>query len=183
MTEPDAVQLALLETGQADLVEAAWAIARERLVGPMLTFRVLGSPVTKAGMRAVGTPGGPRLIGSGGKGLRAWQDHVAAAALEARLAAEWPIIEEPVGLELAFQYLMPAARPKWWRALGCVPRGTGDDLDKLVRAVGDGLQAGGVIRDDRQIAYLLARKDEVAEGWEGVEIRLRPLPIVKRGAA
>jgi len=181
MSTPDAIQLALAEMG--DEVEAAWAVARERLVGPMLTFRVLGHSVTKAGMRQVGTPEGARLIGSGGRGLREWQANVAACALEARLAAEWPVLEEPVGLELAFQYLMPASRPKWWKQLGCVPRGSGDDLDKLIRAVGDGLQAGGVIRDDRQIAYLLARKDEVAEGWEGVEIRLRPLPIVKRGAA
>jgi len=182
VSTPDAIQLALLETGQADQ-DPVVAAFEERVVGPMLRFRVLGHAVTKAGMRAVGPPDDQRLIGAGGKGLKGWQGHVAAAALEARLAAGWPILEEPVGLDLLFQYLMPTSRTKWWRALERVPKGTGDDLDKLIRAVGDGLQAGGVIRDDRQIAYLLARKDEVAEGWEGVEIRLRPLPIVKRGAA
>jgi len=165
-------------------VAAAWAEVHQGLVNrPMLSFRVLGHPETKAGMRAVGTAAGPRLIGTGGKGLRGWQDAVAAGALEARTAAGWPVIEDPVGVELAFQYLMVATRPKWWRALGYVPRGTGDDLDKLIRAVFDGLQAGGAVRDDRQVAYLLARKDEVADGWEGVEVRLRPLPIMRRGAA
>jgi Holliday junction resolvase RusA-like endonuclease len=178
---PDEIQLALLEAG--DPISGAWAQRVGLVTGPTLTFRVLGTPSTKGGVRAVATAAGPRMIGTGGVELRAWQDQVAAAALHARELAGWPIVEDPVGLELIFQYLMVAGRPKWWRKLGCVPRGTGDDLDKLVRAVGDGLQAGGVIRDDRQIAYLLARKDEVADGWEGVEVRLRPLPIVRRDAA
>jgi Holliday junction resolvase RusA-like endonuclease len=177
----DEVQLALLEAG--DPVHAAWAERVGLVTGPTLSFEVLGHPVTKSGIRVVPTAAGQRGIGVGGKGLGSWQGQVAADAYAARTEAAWPTVEGPVGVELAFQYVMPATRPKWWRRLGCVPRGTGDDIDKLARAVLDGLAAGGLIRDDRQVAYLVARKDEVADGWEGVAVHLRPLPIVRRNAA
>ena len=41
---------------------------------------------------------------------------------------------------------------------GSLHKHYGDDLDKLVRAVGDALSAGGAIADDRQIAWLTAGK-------------------------
>jgi Holliday junction resolvase RusA-like endonuclease len=177
----DEVQLALLEAG--DPIHAAWAGRQGLVLGPRLTFRVLGHPVTKAGIRVVPAGNGRRAIGTGGKGLEGWQVNVAAGAYQARTGAGWPTLEGPVGVDLAFQYVMPAGRPKWWRSLGMVPRGTGDDIDKLARAVLDGIAAGGLIRDDRQVAYLVARKDEVADGWEGVEVTVRAVPIARRGAA
>ena len=66
---------------------------------------------------------------------------------------------------------MPKSRPKKVRERGYAPKTTAPDLDKLVRAVCDALQAGGLITSDARIATLTARKREVV-GWTGATITL-----------
>lgn len=46
------------------------------------------------------------------------------------------------------------------------------DVDKLVRAVNDGLTAGGLIEDDRFIIRLTAEKAWAGEGGPGAFIRV-----------
>jgi Holliday junction resolvase RusA-like endonuclease len=46
------------------------------------------------------------------------------------------------------------------------------DVDKLVRAVGDGLTQGGAIADDARIVDLHAYKRYSVDGWTGVHVTI-----------
>jgi Holliday junction resolvase RusA-like endonuclease len=71
-------------------------------------------------------------------------------------------LEPPYDIELEFT--MPEGqRPKWgWPTVD-------GDLDKLVRAVLDGLTQGGMLVDDRHVTRLVTTK---AFGSPGVGIRI-----------
>ena len=58
----------------------------------------------------------------------------------------------PVHVELTF--VMPKPKRPRWTTPAVKP-----DLDKLVRAVGDGLTDGGLIADDARIVSLLTKKE------------------------
>lgn len=145
--------------------------------GAHVRFRVLGVPVPQGSMKAVPTPAGPRLV-DGNKGLAVWRSNVAAEADVARLTVG--TLRGPLGADVTFHLPMPASRPKRDRLLGLVPAWHRPDLDKLLRAVLDGLTAGGLIGDDAQIASLAARKDEIWGGWTGAEVRLHVLAPAPR---
>jgi Holliday junction resolvase RusA-like endonuclease len=100
---------------------------------------------------------------------RSWRAAVAEAAQAA--AGDAPY-DGPMALEVIFRFNMPAARSKLLRLAGVCEKTTSPDLDKLVRAICDGLQAGGLIADDARIWRLTAEKREVI-GWTGADIRLR----------
>lgn len=67
---------------------------------------------------------------------------------------------------------MPKSRPaaardaEWW------PCAVTPDLDKIVRALGDGLKAGGMIADDARIFRLGTVEKIEVHGWTGAEIVL-----------
>ena len=91
----------------------------------------------------------------------------------------------PVYVNLTFYLRMAKdTRRRWLK--GRVPylwRIIPPDLDKLVRAVGDGITESGIIKDDGQIVQIVCQKvHSRVEGGEGVRIKLisatggRPLP-------
>ena len=96
-----------------------------------------------------------------------WREAVRAEAQDAA-AAELPgPLTGPVTVSILFRVARPQAHYGTGRNSGTVrasaprfPMGgrRGDDLDKLARAVLDGLQAGGVIADDKQVVDLCAAK-------------------------
>lgn len=72
---------------------------------------------------------------------------------------------------------MPASRPKWMKALGVFPKYSRPDADKLLRAVGDALEASGLVYDDAQFTSGTWDKLEVADDWTGAEIRISSVPV------
>lgn len=109
-----------------------------------------------------------------------WTATVARAALARR--AQLGGIEPPSGapgyaVELAFAMPRPA------RPSHAHPSRT--DLDKLVRAVLDGLVEGGLLLDDRHVVELAASKGWAPPGGEGVHVAitapLEPAPAVGKG--
>ena len=66
---------------------------------------------------------------------------------------------------------MPKSRPAAARRRGWAHKTTAPDLDKLLRAVGDSLQAGGLIADDAAIASITATKIETTS-WTGAVVTI-----------
>ena len=93
---------------------------------------------------------------------------MAEAAAEAATLFPAPL-DCPLWLIVTFRFPMPSSRSKALRLLGKAPKGTTPDLDKLLRSLGDGLAAGGLIANDSRIARVWADKIEVV-GWTGASV-------------
>ena len=99
-----------------------------------------------------------RVIHSAGSALAAWRS---AIALEAKRAGAKPSLN-PITLDLIFVFIKPKTVT---RTQPTVP----PDLDKLVRAVLDGLTAIAY-RDDAQVTSIRARK--CYGEYPGVQIKI-----------
>ena len=109
----------------------------------MISFRVDGKPIPQGSMKVIHG----NIIHSQGSALAAWRS---AVGLGAKLAGARPHAD-PVEISLIFI----VARPRTVNRLApSVP----PDLDKLVRAVLDGLTAIAY-RDDAQVCTLTATKE------------------------
>lgn len=129
-----------------------------------VTFEVVGNPAAQGSKRHVG---GGRMVEMA-KGHAPWRAAVAAAARD--VAPDVPL-DGPLTLDVEFRFPMPKSRARRLRDAGRAPKTTAPDLDKLVRAVGDALTAGGLITDDARITEVHASKVEVV-GWTGATIRI-----------
>lgn len=136
-------------------------------------FTVEGIPVTQAGTRQVDTAQGPRQISTGGKHLQAWRNKVTAQAIKTRY--EHGPLKCPVAVTVQFRFPMPDNRTRAEKTAGTIPKAVRPDLDKLCRAVGDSLQAGGLIYDDSNIVEWHATKVEVFDAWTGAAITVTAL--------
>jgi Holliday junction resolvase RusA-like endonuclease len=137
-------------------------------------FDVLGLPKPQ---------GSKKLIRAGGKTFTkeasddhaSWRNQVAEKSKDvaAAIRDEWGQavpLDGALGLSIRFRFPMPKSAPKrdGERRLKI----SAPDLSKLVRAIEDGLQAGGLIRDDARFAvYREIRKVEVTS-WTGAEITI-----------
>lgn len=108
----------------------------------MITFQVDGQPVPQGSMKVING----HVIHAKGSELAAWRS---AIALRAREAGAKPHIE-PVEIDMIFTM----ARPK---TVNRPEPSVAPDLDKLVRAVLDGLTAIAY-RDDGQVTLITASK-------------------------
>jgi Holliday junction resolvase RusA-like endonuclease len=122
---------------------------------------VAGEPAPK-GSRTLGRRrDGTAFTRPASQGEAGWVEAVAMEAMAARGTAQ---IEPPYTVELVFRLPRPA------RPAHAHP--TRSDLDKLVRAVLDGLVRGGLLADDRHVTHLVASKRWAAPGDEGATIRV-----------
>lgn len=125
----------------------------------MITFRVNGIPIPQGSMKVING----RVLHSQGSALASWRSLI---GWEASLAGAKPH-SDPVRIGITF--IMP--RPKTVkRPLPSVA----PDLDKLIRAVLDGL-TGIAYADDGQVVQIEAQKLYGAS--VGAEIRLETLKI------
>jgi Holliday junction resolvase RusA-like endonuclease len=126
-----------------------------RAAGPApapLTFTVMGEPIPKGSTKAFYVPKLKRaVVTHDNPRTRSWQQDVLDAALAALGAA--PPIDGPVAITLRFYLPRPKSAPK--RVVYAVKK---PDLDKLVRALKDGMTRAGVYRDDSQVIRLAASK-------------------------
>lgn len=127
------------------------------------TFWIPGAPATQ----------GSKSPGRGGFGfhesdkkLPAWRDAVKVAAKQA--AAGNPPCDFPVIVTLDV-YLKPTKQSLFGRFHAVKP-----DLDKLQRAVGDGLTAGGLLKDDSRIIRWEAQKHFAEDATQtGARVTIR----------
>lgn len=134
----------------------------------VVEFDVLGVPAPQGSKRHVGHG----IMVESSKKLAPWRDSVAAAARNAAIrGGVTRSLTGPLNLDVTFRFPMPKARQAAVRRAGEGPKTTAPDLDKLVRGVGDALQASGLIVDDARIASITARKVEVT-AWTGATIRV-----------
>jgi crossover junction endodeoxyribonuclease RusA len=142
----------------------------------MIRIRVNGTPAPQGSKRYVGNG---RMIESS-KAVGPWREAIRREAQRALdgSADGWDIS----ALDVSLTFILP--RPKAHYGTG---RNTGTvkytaparpaskpDLDKLVRAALDGLTAGGVWRDDAQVAVLSARKVYANGEPPGAIIEIKP---------
>lgn len=138
-------------------------------------FEILGDPSPQGSKSRM--PNGAIIEGAtAGQRAKhkAWRSAVADTA---RDVAGWydgaAPLDGALHLIVEFRFPMPASRPKRVQAARIAPKSTAPDLDKLIRALGDGLTAGGLIRDDARLSRITASKVEVS-GWTGATVSLIP---------
>lgn len=127
----------------------------------MIVFSVTGTPAPQGSKRHVG---GGRMI-EASKRLHPWRDLVIEAAQDQADLTDR--LDGPVEVKLEFRIPSPK------KPLHVLPisRRAGD-IDKLSRAVLDGLTIGGIIGDDSQVVTLKASKIYVTD-YPGVIITIR----------
>jgi crossover junction endodeoxyribonuclease RusA len=116
----------------------------------VLTFFVPGRCAPQGSKRSVGRG---RFV-EASKYLPAWRKAITEFAIYAATEHSWDTIEGPVELHVTFYLDRPASIPMSKRPFPIVP----PDVDKLVRAIGDGVTDAGVWGDDSQVVSLIARK-------------------------
>lgn len=129
-----------------------------------LQFSVPGEPKPQGSKRGFVTKHGKvALVEQAGKPLKEWRNTIATCATRARIEHGWEAYTQgPIGVSLVFamrkpirpRFPTPAFRP---------------DIDKLTRAVLDGLTDAHVWQDDGQVVSLRVEK---IYGQPGVNIRL-----------
>lgn len=144
------------------------------MTGTIVEFEILGDPAAQGSKTRM--PNGAMLEGGSPEARakhRSWRTAVAEAARDVAAHDDVPApLDGPLCLDVTFRFAMPASRPKHVRAIGCGPKVSAPDLDKLIRALGDGLQAGGLVRDDARICEIVANKIEVTDGWTGAVVTI-----------
>lgn len=130
----------------------------------MIAFFVAGLPAAQGSKRHVG---GGKLIEMS-KAVGPWREAVRAETQRTML--DFSLVG-PLEVRLAFFLPRPASLPKkvQWPAKR-------PDLDKLARAVLDGLTAGGAWKDDGQVISLIATKEYAGpEDKPGCKIEVKEL--------
>lgn len=131
-------------------------------------FTILGLPAPQGSKTRM--PNGAMVEGSSTSGRakhKSWRAAVAETAAD--VWGDRPPLDEALFLVVTFRFPMPASRSKAIRERGQCPKTAMPDLDKLVRTLGDGLKAGGMVRDDARISTCWAKKIEVI-GWTGASV-------------
>lgn len=124
-------------------------------------FTVPGAPVPQ-GSKSISRSG---HMYEANKKLKPWRDKIVQIA---RLAHRGAPLDMPVEVTAYFCVPKPK-KPKF--ALPATPA----DLDKYQRALGDGLTQAGVIKDDARIVHWNAWKVFHPDGWEGVQVTVKPV--------
>ena len=113
----------------------------------LIAYTVSGNPAPQGSKRHVGNG---RMI-EASKRLKPWRDAVIAATQE--MASTVEQLEGPLTVKLEFR----VPRPKTVTRSHPITRSSGD-LDKLIRAVLDGITIGELIQDDSQVVNIRASK-------------------------
>lgn len=129
-----------------------------------VAFDVLGVPAPQGSKRAF-VVGNRAVVTEDSKRSAPWRDSVAAAGVAAMSGL--PALDGP--LQVTIQFRMP--RP---RSVKRLYPSVKPDIDKLARAVLDGLTAAAVIVDDSRVISLTAEK--VYAEVPGASIRVTEVP-------
>ena len=131
-----------------------------------MRIEVAGIPAPQGSKRHVGNG---RMVESS-RAVGPWREAVRAETQRAcgQLGhAALPAPGQPIAVSIAFYLPRPKSAPKSVRLPAKRP-----DLDKLTRAVLDGLTAGGALADDGQVTSLKAHKMFAGDRGPGCTIEI-----------
>ena len=135
----------------------------------LVSFTAFGSPVGQGSKRIVPTKAGPSVI-EANPNTRLWRDSMRFDAAEEMMNGELEMAHFPVAVRMLFFLVRPKSHYGTGRNKAVVkpsaprrPAGR-PDVDKLARAVLDGLTMGGAFADDSQVVDLQASKWYVTDG-------------------
>lgn len=114
-----------------------------------VAFFVAGIPIPQGSKTAYVVNGRAVLADANGKKLKPWRKEITRIA-----RASWldrAQLMGPVRLDVVFVFARPVSVKRRLPAVA-------PDLDKLVRAIGDGVTDAGVWKDDGQVIRLVAEK-------------------------
>jgi crossover junction endodeoxyribonuclease RusA len=145
-------------------VDAPWGGVPYQRSVPVLTFALLGLPISQGSKSFKGiSRSGRAIMVESAKGLKPWRQTVQAAIEVAMKRADakftvtpplgWPLLG-PVAIDLVFTMRRPLSAPKRRRTWPIVY----PDLSKCVRAVEDAATYAGLWHDDAQVVDLHAWK-------------------------
>lgn len=141
-----------------------------------LSFEIIGDPKPQGSKTAFRVGNHARVKEDGGLAHATWRNQVARVAKDLADANDVAApLDGALVLDVEFRFPMPKSRSKRIRALGTTPKTTAPDTSKLVRALEDGLQAGGLIVDDARIHRITATKVETT-GWTGATVTISQEP-------
>ena len=113
----------------------------------MISFFIRGEPAPQ-GSKTAFVRGRRAVLVETSKKLPAWRKQIEDTA---RREYEGEPIDQPV--KVTVDFFMPKPQKPRFDMPSTAP-----DLDKLQRAIGDGLEKGGVLRNDSRIVHWEARK-------------------------
>jgi Holliday junction resolvase RusA-like endonuclease len=140
----------------------------------MISFDIVGDPAAQGSKKAFVMHGKARMVEAAGAKHTHWRNAVADAARTARDQLD-AALDGPLKIDVQFRFKMPASRSSAVRQLGWMWKVSAPDADKLLRSLGDGLQAGGLITDDARIVFGQFEKVEVLDQWTGAHVEIGPM--------
>ncbi len=131
-----------------------------------IEFTVAGTPISQ-GSKSCFCKGGKAIIAeTGGARHKKWRKIISEAAYKIKEDSNWEPLDGPVGMELKFYLVKPASKKAWKVWCDVKP-----DLDKLTRAVLDGIDHHIMTTDSRVVRILAEKVYVTEEHGEGVDIR------------
>lgn len=127
-----------------------------------ITVEVLGRPAPKGSRIAGITKSGHSYTRAASRFEEPWVNAVRDGTRN--VMRHHAGVQPPYGVDLTIRIARPQKPTSPWP--------TRHDLDKLVRAVIDGLVKGGAMQDDRHVTEMRASKEFVAEQDAGVLARV-----------
>lgn len=138
-------------------------------------FNVYGIPAPQGSKTKM--PNGAMVEAASAVGrakLTDWRSACATAAADEVNHGAAPFTG-PVGVRVTFRFPTPKSRTKAQQAASLGYKVGKPDLDKLCRALGDSLAAGGLIARDELIVWWTAAKVETT-GWTGADLTVYDAP-------
>lgn len=133
----------------------------------MFTLTVAGIPKPQGSKRVFNG----RVVEAAGQGLKVWRKQIEEACLSL-VTEEHCLLLDAVRVEVDFYLSRPKTVSQEKRPLPVVP----PDLDKLARALLDGIGQSQVIwQDDSQVVELIARKHYADNHEPGAKITISAL--------
>ena len=114
---------------------------------------------------------GRGILVESSKAVGPWRE---AVRTETQRALGVPILDGPVWVDISFRLPRPRGHHGKRGLLPSAPKAPAvkPDLDKLARAVLDGIVAGGAIRDDAQVCVLAVEKVYADDAAPGCRIKV-----------
>jgi len=118
-------------------------------------FIVWGAPRPQGSMKAlISRSTGKAFVKPSGNYVE-WRNALVTQVSDQLAAGVLPrFLDGPVGVSLLFAFKRPQSHPKRRVQTDMGVKYDGPDVDKLIRAVLDGLTVAGMIEDDRQVTYV-----------------------------
>lgn len=144
---------------------------------------IWGQPKPQGSMTALISKSTGRAFAKPSSTAVKWRNDLVTQVTELMEEYDLPIFDEgPIGVEMLFCFDRPKSHPKRRIATDLGVKYNGSDVDKLMRAVLDGITVAGLIGDDKQVVSSFGMKVYVGSPFllEGMEEPLHTEGLVLR---